>query len=131
MSAMVDTSVWIDFFRGSETIQASILRSSILDRKTILTGDLIMAELWQGVRNNRELHRVEGAFSVLPVMQMVGETIARESADYYRRLRRQGITVRKTIDCLIAAWCIHNHVPLLHADRDFIHYAQFGLIEAA
>ena len=130
MSAMVDTSVWIDFFRGAETPQVVALHSIILDKKTILTGDLIMAELWQGVRNNRELHRIEGAFSVLPVMQMVGETIARESADYYRRLRRDGITVRKTIDCLIATWCIHNTVPLLHSDRDFIHYTRFGLIEA-
>lgn len=81
MPIMIDTSVWIDFFRGYAT-------------------------------------------------PLVGEAIARQSARYYRRLRKQGITVRKTIDCLIATWCILHRVPLLHADRDFAPFVMLGLVEA-
>ncbi len=126
---MVDTSVWIDFFHGRLTSQVQFLKSFVLYKGTILTGDLIIAELFQGIKNKREMAVIESAFQILQIKPMVGETIARKSADYYRQLRRSGITIRKTIDCLIAAWCIHNQVPLLHSDRDFAHFARFGLIE--
>lgn len=61
---------------------------------------------------------------------LMAEAMARASANYYRLLRQQGFMVRKTIDCLIATWCIHHQIPLLHTDRDFKHFVQFGLIEA-
>jgi len=61
---------------------------------------------------------------------LVGESIARQSAFHYRQLRRQGITVRKTIDCLIATWCIRHRMALLHADQDFGPFRALGLLEA-
>ena len=96
----------------------------------MLAGDLILTELLQGIRFKREYAQIEAAFKALPVHEMVGERIARRSAEYVRQLRDNGITVRKTIDCLIATWCILNQTPLLHADREFSSFVSFGLIEA-
>jgi predicted nucleic acid-binding protein len=95
----------------------------------LLLGDLILAEMLQGIRDH-ELARVEAAFSAYRVVSLVGEAIARQSAANYRQLRQQGITVRKTADCLIATWCIRHSVPLLHADRDFSSFVSLGLVEA-
>ena len=130
MAIMVDTSVWIDFFRGHDTPEVGRLTEYIELNDRIFTGDLILAELFQGVRTGRELRLVESAFRAFLVVDMVGEANARQSAAYYRQLRGQGVTVRKTIDCLIATWCIQNQMPLLHADRDFSPFVSFGLLEA-
>lgn len=130
MAIMVDTSVWIDFFRGRDTPEVQRLTDYINLNERIFTGDLILAELLQGVRPGRELIAVEAAFRAFLVVDMVGEANARQSAAFYRQLRSQGVTVRKTIDCLIATWCILNQTPLLHADRDFAPFVTFGLVEA-
>lgn len=129
MSTMIDTSVWIDFFRGNVTPQVTRLKA-LLGEEDLLIGDLILAEILQGIQDDDDVARVESAFAPYQVVPLVGETIARQSARYYRRLRKQGITVRKTIDCLIATWCIAHRVPLLYADRDFAPFVKLGLIEA-
>ncbi|MFQ5595409.1 MAG: PIN domain nuclease, partial [Anaerolineae bacterium] len=118
MPVLVDTSVWIDFFRGRATRQVARLKE-LVGHEELIIGDLILAELLQGVRDEKDVARVEAAFAAYQVAPLVGEAIARQSALYYRQLRRRGITVRKTMDCLIATWCMQHHVPLLHADRDF------------
>jgi hypothetical protein len=125
---LVDTSVWIDFFRGRATRQVARLKE-LIGHEELIIGDLILAELLQGVRDEEDVARVEAAFAAYRVAPLVGEQIARQSALYYRQLRRRGITVRKTIDCLIATWCIQHHVPLLHADRDFSPFVRLGLLE--
>ncbi len=130
MAILVDTSVWIDFFRGNDTPEVERLLVYLDQNERIFTGDLILAELLQGIRSGRDLVAVERAFQPFLVVDMVGATTARQSATFCRQLRGQGITVRKTIDCLIATWCILNRTPLLHADRDFVPFATFGLIEA-
>lgn len=130
MEILVDTSVWISHFRNDKTPAVLRLYNFVEQDETILLGDLILAEILQGIQSKRELLAIEEAFGVLAIMPLVGITIARQSAFYYRQLRRQGITVRKTIDCLIATWCIHNEVCLLHNDHDFQHFVHFGLIEA-
>ncbi|MEZ4683126.1 MAG: PIN domain nuclease [Caldilineaceae bacterium] len=130
MAIMVDTSVWIDFFRGNDRPEVQRLIAYIELNERIFTGDLILAELLQGIRAGRELAAVEAAFRAFLVVDMVGERNARQSAAFYRQLRTQGITVRKTIDCLIATWCILNQTPLLHADRDFSPFVPLGLVEA-
>jgi predicted nucleic acid-binding protein len=130
MEIMVDTSVWINHFCNNPTAPVLRLHDFIAQDETILTGDLILTEILQGVLSPREFAQIDATFRSLGIIPMVGEVVARQSANYYRQLRQQGITVRKTIDCLIATWCIHNRVPLLHADRDFKHFAQFGLQEA-
>jgi hypothetical protein len=125
---LVDTSVWIDFFHGHLTPQVAQLKE-LLGEEEILLGDLILAEILQGVREH-EVARVEKAFAAFRVVPLVGEAVARQSASAYRTLRSRGITVPKTIDCLIAAWCIRNRTPLLHNDRDFLPFAQLGLVDA-
>jgi predicted nucleic acid-binding protein len=130
MPVMVDTSVWIALFRGEPIAEVQRLKALLAANITLLLGDLILTEILQGVRIARELQQVEVAFQAYPVMTLVGEGNARQSASYYRQLRQQGITVRKTIDCLIATWCIANQVALLHADQDFRPFVRFGLVEA-
>jgi len=129
MPTLVDTSVWIDFFHGRTTPQVTRLKE-LIGQEELIIGDLILAELLQGIRDERDVARVEAAFAAFRVAPLVGEKIARQSASYYRQLRRRGITVRKTIDCLIATWCVLHRVPLLHADRDFLPFVLLGLIEA-
>lgn len=128
MSVLVDTSVWIDFFRGAATPQVQRLKE-LVGVEELLLGDLILAEILQGIRET-EVARVEGALVAYRVMPLVGEQVARQSARYYRLLRQEGITIRKTIDCLIATWCIQHSVPLLHADQDFRPFVGLGLIES-
>ena len=101
----------------------------MLGSEEVIIGDLILAELLQGVRDKKDLLRVEITLEAFRVVPLVGEDIARQSAINYRRLRGDGITIRKTIDCLIATWCIQNTVPLIHADRDFRPFVSLGLIE--
>lgn len=127
MPVLVDTSVWIDFFRGRATPQVTRLKE-MLGQQEILLGDLILAEMLQGVQEH-EVARIEKAFAAFQVAPLVGEAVARQSAANYRTLRSRGITVRKTIDCLIATWCIRNRTPLLHADRDFLPFIDLGLID--
>lgn len=104
--------------RGSETRETSIL-DDILPRQRLLTGDLILAEVLQGFRSDRDLEAARQALGRLAFVPMVGHDVALASALNYRRLRAKGVTVRKTIDVLIATFCAtHGHV-LLHSDRDF------------
>lgn len=127
MPVLADTSVWIDFFRGTQTPQVVHLKR-LIGREEILLGDLILAEILQGARDV-DVPRIEAALSAFRVMPLVGSRVARQSAANYRRLRSEGITVRKTIDVIIATWCIQNSVPLLHANRDFHWFARLGLTE--
>ena len=128
MPTLVDTSVWVDLFRAASTPAVARLKA-LVGREPLVIGDLILAEILQGLRSDAEVRRVESAFGAYPVVPLVGEAIARRSAAHYRALRRQGVTVRKTIDCLIATWCIENRVPLLHDDRDFHPFTALGLVE--
>ncbi|MBI5014134.1 MAG: PIN domain nuclease [Deltaproteobacteria bacterium] len=129
MATLVDTSVWVDLFRGAPTAQVARLKA-LVGHEELVLGDLIFAEILQGLRTGREARQVEAALRSYPVLELVGEATARLSADHYRELRRRGITVRKTIDCLIATWCIARRVPLLHNDKDFRPFVQLGLVEA-
>ncbi len=115
---LVDSSVWIDFFRGRQSREVDLL-DDLLGTQPLLTGDLILTEVLRGFRHDRDYRLAKEALSTLAFAPMVGHEIALKSADNYRRLRKQGITVRKTIDVLIATFCIHNGHALLHSDRDF------------
>ena len=115
---MVDSSVWIDFL-GDE-INPKVEELALHIKKgEVLMGDLVLTEVLQGIRSDREFRIVRRSLSVLEISRMVTPSIAVKSAQNYRFLRKMGITVRKTFDCLIATWCIENDVPLLHSDRDF------------
>ena len=115
---VVDSSVWIDYFNGEETRQ-TLLLDAILGSEPVVIGDLILAEVLQGFRSDRDARRALDAMSTLEFEPMVGRDIALASARNYRALRARGVTVRKTIDMLIATWCMENRHVLLHSDRDF------------
>jgi hypothetical protein len=115
---LVDSSVWIDYFNGVRTRQTDRL-DELLGSDLLLTGDIILVEVLQGFRNDRDFRRAKRALDGLEFRAMLGRDIALKSAANYRALRAQGVTVRKTIDTLIATFCIENGHELLHADRDF------------
>lgn len=115
---LVDSSVWIDFFRGVDTSGALTLRE-ILRQDEVLVGDLILVEVLQGFRDEREAMVAAELLDRFDQVAVVDADIAKQAASYYRQLRRQGITVKKTIDLLIATRCIDKGWWLLHNDRDF------------
>jgi predicted nucleic acid-binding protein len=126
---VVDSSVWIDFLNGRNVPHVRRLRA-ILGSEEIIVGDLILCEVLQGLESERAAREVEALLRRFEIVPMVGAAIAVAAARNFRSLRRRGITVRKTIDLLIGAWCIENRRPLLHNDSDFFPMARhLGLIE--
>jgi predicted nucleic acid-binding protein len=121
---LVDSSVWIDYFNGKVTLQTDWL-DDVLETTPIVMGDLILTEVLQGFRSNKEYQVARDLLLTLPFMEMVGRDIAVESAENYRILRKKGVTVRKTMDILIGTFCIHYKLPLLHDDRDFEPMTEF------
>ena len=115
---VVDSSVWIDYFNGTETPGTALL-DDILGTQLVIVGDLILAEVLQGFRDERDFRRARTALDSLIFEPMVGRDIALASARNFRTLRARGVTVRKTADMLIATFCIENGHHLLHSDRDF------------
>ena len=115
---LVDSSVWIDYFNGNSTWQTDLLDSYLSDLPIIM-GDLILTEVLQGFRSDKDFETARSFLKSLPFRQMGGYNVAIQSAQNYRKLRKAGITVRKTIDVIIATFCIIEGLTLLHDDRDF------------
>ena len=127
---LVDSSIWIDYFTGRESVRTNHL-DSLLGNELVLTGDLILTEVLQGIRDEQEFSQVRSFFAPLPVIAISSPTLAVQAAQNYRRLRGKGITVRKTIDSLIATRCIADGYPLLFSDRDFAPFVEhLGLVDA-
>ena len=120
---LVDSTVWIDYFNGIETSQTDYL-DSILETTPILVGDLILAEVLQGFRQDADFEQARRALSRILQASLVNTELAILSARNNRTLRQKGITVRKRIDNLIATFCIENGHELLHNDSDFDGYEQ-------
>ncbi|MCW8927147.1 MAG: PIN domain nuclease [Xanthomonadales bacterium] len=114
----VDSSVWIDYFNGAETAETDYL-DSILGKEPVALGDLVLIEVLQGFKRDRDYTAAKELLTSLAVFTLGGQEMALRSAHNFRLLRKQGVTVRKTIDVLIATFCIANDLSLLHADRDF------------
>ena len=115
---IVDSSVWIDYFGGKITSQTDLLHAA-LGQRTIGLGDIILCEVLQGYRRQQDFEAARQALLQFPIYTIGGTDIALKSAENYRVLRHRGITVRKTVDCLIATFAIENGFSLLHSDRDF------------
>jgi hypothetical protein len=115
---MVDSSVWIDYFSGKDTSGAEKL-DSLLGDELIAIGDLILVEVLQGFRTDKDFRQAKQLLLSLTVVNILDTTIALKSAANFRTLRKKGIIVRKTIDTIIATYCIENNLPLLHSDKDF------------
>ena len=115
---VVDTSVWVDYTRDLETLQTAWLETE-LGRNRLAITDLILCEILQGVRDDKEYRETRATLFQLEIFPTGGTNLALAAVDNYRKLRKKGLTVRKTIDCLIATFCILNGHSLLHSDRDF------------
>ena len=116
---VVDSSVWISYFSSSAQTPQTRVLDDLLGRERVVVGDLILAEVLQGFHSDRDYRDAKSLLASLDYRSMIGREIALMSAANYRRLRKKGITVRKSIDCLIATFCITERLPLLHADDDF------------
>jgi len=128
---VVDSSVWIANLRGLDTPMVRKLRAAVDDENDLLIGDLILLEVLQGARDEAHADRIERNLRRYPVASMLDGDLAVQAARNYRRLRVRGITVRKTIDMIIGAFCIAGNHVLLHDDRDFDPMADhLGLLAA-
>lgn len=116
---VVDTSVWIDVLNNTESAQASRCTELLEDGAPLALTDVVFAEILQGFRNDREARRVEKHLRAFPVLRLEDLDDFALAAELHRMARRAGVTVRKTLDCLIAAPCVRDGVPILHADDDF------------
>jgi len=121
---MVDSSVWIDYFNGKECPEVIYL-DAILGVKPIVIGDNILTEVLQGFKADKEYKIAKQLLTAIPIFQLSNKTLAIKSADNYRALRKRGITVRKTIDTIIATYCIEQNIQLLFSDRDFLPFVEF------
>jgi predicted nucleic acid-binding protein len=127
---VVDSSVWINFFNGVSTPEVDRL-DALLGETPLAIGDLILVEVLQGFRNERDVATARQLFRSLALLPLLEGSNPWKAADNYRQLRRKGITVRKTIDGIIATACIEANLPLLFSDRDFMPYVEhLGLVAA-
>ena len=120
----LDSSVLIDYFNGRNNRQVEKL-DEILGKEVIVIGDYIMVEVLQGFRRDKDYETARRVLSSFPCLNILGEEIAIKSAQNYRKLRKKGITVRKTIDVIISTFCIENDLQLLHNDKDFFPFEKY------
>jgi predicted nucleic acid-binding protein len=120
---LVDSSVWIDFFRNKPTVQAEWLDRN-LSAEGLVVGDLILVEVLQGFKDDRGFNEAKRVLGRLEQVEVAGFDVAAEAARNYRKLRTLGVTVRGMVDVLIATRCLKNGLQLLHNDRDFDGFAR-------
>lgn len=127
---LVDSSVWIDYFNGKNTPE-TVKLDLCLGVKPVVIGDIILTEVLQGFRNDQDYQTAKSLLTSLTIYDLLGVNLAIKSAENYRKLRKKGITIRKTNDVIIATFCIENNLPLLFSDRDFIPFVtHLNLISA-
>lgn len=127
---LVDSSIWIDYFNGRSTLETDHL-DTLLGTDVAATGDLILVEVLQGFRDESDLAIARRLLSKCPSFDLLGSGRVEPAASRYRSLRRDGVTVRKTIDVVIGSFCIDEGIPLLFSDRDFLPMVErLGLVPA-
>ena len=127
---VVDSSVWIDYFGGKITPAAEKL-DSLLGQTPIAAGDLILVEILQGFRTDRDFVQARELLLSLTIVKLLNTSIALKSAANFRALRKKGVTVRKTIDTIIATYCIENRLALLYSDKDFQPFQEHLKLQSA
>ncbi len=115
---VVDSSVWIDYFNGNNTYETDTL-DNLLGSQEVATGDLILLEVLRGFRSDKDYQLAKSYLASMVQYNMLNPELALKATDHYRKLRKSGITVRKTADIIIATFCIESSHPLLFSDRDF------------
>ncbi|MVM41742.1 PIN domain-containing protein [Spirosoma sp. HMF3257] len=118
-SIIVDTSVWIDCFRGIQDARTSLVAESLVGKDLICLTPTILQEVLQGIRDDGQFERVKRNLLACKLVHIAPEEAAIEAAKLYRLLRKKGVTVRKPNDCLIAYYAIFHDIPVLHNDIDF------------
>jgi len=121
---IVDTSVWIDYLRGVRNIETDYFDRELSRQRFGLT-DLILCETLQGIENEKASMRVLRELRKFEIFETGGKDMAIEAARNFRSLRQRGRTVRKTVDCLIATFCLRHGHSLLHRDRDYDSFEDF------
>ncbi len=121
---LVDTSVWIDYFNGTESIEADHLDLA-LSAGTVAMGDLIFLEILQGFRDDKEFVKAKKTLATLDQYELFRAHMIEKCADNYRFLRKKGLIVRKTIDLIIATFCVENKIQLLFSDKDYVPFVDF------
>jgi predicted nucleic acid-binding protein len=121
---IADTGIWIDYFNGVINLYSNRLDQALQDEQVALT-DIILMEILQGFRSEKEYSRAKTALSALPCFEILGVKNALRYTEYYRTLRKQGITIRKNNDVMIAGFCIVQRIPLLFNDRDFEPFVKY------
>ena len=127
---VVDSAVWIDFFNGVSTPEVEGF-DGLLGSTPVAISDLILVEVLQGFRRDGDVATARQLFGSMPLLAMLGPQNAYKAAENYRSLRSRGITVRKTIDGIIATACIQANLPLLFSDHDFEPYVEYLGLQAA
>ena len=127
---LVDSSVWIDYFRGRQSPETNLL-DELLEREPVLTGDLILTEVLQGFDNDRDFTQAKKLLTSFNVIDLGGKDIAIRAAKNFRTLRALDVTVQKTIDTIIATCCIDNDYLLLYSDRDFDPFVEHLALRSA
>lgn len=120
----LDSTVLIDYFNGEKNWQVDVL-DSILGKELVVIGDYVLTEVLQGFRNDKDFKKAKTILLSFPCFDIGGKDTALQSAKNYRFLRKKGITVRKTIDAMIATFCIMNNFTLLHNDKDFYPFVKY------
>ena len=115
---LVDSSVWINYFTGIDSSQVNKL-DDVLGLQPVAIGDLILTEVLQGFRLDKEYETAKSLLDELILFELLGQKMAIKSAENFRTLRKKGITIRKTADVIIATFCIDRKIPLLFSDKDF------------
>ena len=122
---VVDSSVWISYFSSSVETDKTKALDRLLSRDRIVVGDLILTEVLQGFRAERDYRTAKSLLLSLEYRDMTSRELAIRSADNYRWLKKRGVTVRRTIDVLIATFCLAEDLPLLHDDQDFLPFEEY------
>ncbi len=131
MKILVDASVWIDLFADRHTPQTTFARYLIDEDEPVAVGDITVMEVLQGTRGPVQFARIDARLRLFEQLTIVDRRSAVQAARHFQHLRTLGITVRKTIDTLIATRCILDRIPLLYTDRDFDPFVEhLGLISA-
>lgn len=115
---LVDSSVWIDYFSGKGSPETDFL-DGVLGVRAVAIGDLILTEVLQGFRHDKDYKTAKRLLEELTKLELLGAKMAIKSADNFRKLRKKGLTIRKTVDVIIASFCIEHNIPLLFSDKDF------------
>ena len=127
---LVDTSVWINYFNNVDCAECDLLDQALVEG-TAAIGDIVLLEILQGFRNDKDYKNTKAQLSKLDQFELFGPHMVEKCASNYRQLRKKGIAIRSTTDVIIATYCIDNKLPLLFLDKDFLPFIKHLKLRSA